>query len=80
LLPYNPAAGVRKPKASKREMHVLEPEQVGRFLAAAERDRLYAFYVVALDSGARLPSMQEPAAEKKDALLSRKPAAATSGE
>jgi integrase len=54
LLPYNPAAGVRKPKASKPEIHPLDPDQVGRFLQAADPDRLSAFYAVALDSGARL--------------------------
>jgi integrase len=53
LLPGNPAAGVRKPKALKPEMTPLDPDQVAAFLEAAQTDRLYAYYVVALDTGAR---------------------------
>jgi integrase len=53
LIPFNPASGVRKPKAQKPEMHVLDPDQVGRFLLEAEKDRLFALYVTALDSGLR---------------------------
>jgi integrase len=53
LIPYNPAAGVRKPKARKPEMHVLDLDQVAAFLAAAAKDRLHALYLLALDSGMR---------------------------
>jgi len=53
LIPSNPAVKVRKPKAKKEEMKVLDPGQVSLLLTAAEPDRLYAFYPVALDSGAR---------------------------
>lgn len=53
LIPYNPAAGVRKPKARKLEMHVLDLEQVAAFLKEAARDRLYALYLTALDTGMR---------------------------
>jgi integrase len=53
MIPFNPAARVRKPKAAKPEIHPLETDQVAEFLRAAKEDRLYAFYVVALDSGMR---------------------------
>jgi integrase len=53
LLPSNPALGVKKPKAQKPEIHPLDPQQVGSLLEAAEEDRLYPFYLTALDSGAR---------------------------
>jgi integrase len=53
LIPYNPAAGVRKPKARKPEMHVLDVDQVVTFLAAAAPDRLSTLYVTALDTGMR---------------------------
>jgi integrase len=53
LLPGNPALKVRKPKAKKPEMQVLDPDQVAAFLAAARPDRLFALYLTALDSGAR---------------------------
>jgi integrase len=53
LLTYNPAADVRKPKATKPDMQVLDPDQVTAFLEEAGKDRLAAFYVTALDSGAR---------------------------
>jgi integrase len=53
LIPHNPAADVKKPRYEPEEMQVLDAEQAGRFLAAARSDRLYALYVVALDSGAR---------------------------
>src|SRR5262249_13944173 len=41
------------PSIPKRQMSVYDREQVGRFLAAAETDRLYPLYVLALDSGMR---------------------------
>ena len=53
LLNHNPATEVRKPKADKTEMKVLDPDQVATFLKAAMQDRLYAFFVMALDSGMR---------------------------
>jgi integrase len=53
LIPFNPAAGVKKPKARKPEMQVLDLEQVAAFLVAAEKDRLFALYVTALDTGMR---------------------------
>jgi integrase len=53
LLLSNPAAGIRKPKATKPEMTPLDPDQVAAFLEAAQADRLYAFYLTMLDTGAR---------------------------
>jgi integrase len=53
LIPGNAAEKVRKPKAAKPEIQVFDPEQVGAFLKAARSDRLYPYYLTALDSGAR---------------------------
>ena len=53
LIPANPAEKVRKPRADKAEVEVLDPPQVRAFLKAAKTERLYPFYVTALDSGAR---------------------------
>ncbi len=53
LLRYNPAVDIAKPRASKPEFHVFSPEQVDVFLTAAQDDRLYAMFVLALDSGMR---------------------------
>jgi integrase len=53
LIPYNPAAGVRKPKAQKCEMHVLDLDQVAAFFEEAAKDRLHALYITALDTGMR---------------------------
>ena len=53
LIPGNPASKVRKPKAVKPEILALDLDQVAAFLKAARTDRLYAYYVTALDTGAR---------------------------
>jgi integrase len=53
LLPSNPATKVRKPKAARPEIVVFDPEEVALFLASARSDRLYPYYLTALDSGAR---------------------------
>jgi integrase len=53
LVPGNAAQKVRKPKGAKSEVEVFDPEQVGRFLQSARESRHYAFYMTALDSGAR---------------------------
>jgi len=53
LIPYNPAVGVRKPKAAKAEFNVLDLDQVARLLTASVDDRLHALYVAALDTGMR---------------------------
>src|SRR5262249_52013039 len=51
--PGNPAMKVRKPKAKKPEMTLLDPAQVRAFLRTARSDRLFALYLTALDSGPR---------------------------
>jgi integrase len=53
MIPGNVAEKVRKPKAAKPEIQVFDPEQVGKFLKSVRSDRLYPFYLTALDSGAR---------------------------
>jgi integrase len=53
MIPGNAAEKVRKPKAVKAEIQVFDPDQVSKFLKAAHSDRLYAFYLTALDTGAR---------------------------
>jgi integrase len=52
LIPFNPAKGVRKPKAEEPEAQPFTPEQVAQFLEKAKEDRLYTLYVFMLDSGA----------------------------
>jgi integrase len=53
ILPSNPAKKVPKPKTAKHEITPLDLSQVANFLKAARSDRLFAFYLTALDSGAR---------------------------
>lgn len=53
LIPNNPATKAPLPKARKAEMKVYDADQVRQFLKAAKKDRLYAMYVLALDSGMR---------------------------
>jgi integrase len=49
----NPVRDAIKPNLPKPEMKEYGPDEVGRFLAAAAADRLYALYVLAIDSGMR---------------------------
>lgn len=49
----NVCDAVDKPKVAKKDMQVLSPQEVGRFLEAARDDRLYAMYVLALTTGLR---------------------------
>jgi integrase len=53
MIPSNAATKSPKPKAAKPEIRPFDPDQAGIFLSAARSDRLFAFYRVALDSGAR---------------------------
>jgi integrase len=56
LIPFNPARDADKPApghAPRAAIRVLDPDQVAQFLRAAREDRLYALYVLWLDSGAR---------------------------
>lgn len=52
LIPFNPARGVKKPKVDEEEVEVFDPKQVSEFVEACREDRLYPYYVFALDSGA----------------------------
>lgn len=45
---------VDRPRVEKSTIKALDPGQVDDFLTAAERDRLYALYVLAIASGLRL--------------------------
>lgn len=54
LIPRNPALLVDAPKVVRREMSVLTADQARRFLKAAEGDRFYALYVLAITTGMRL--------------------------
>jgi integrase len=53
LLPSNPATKVRKPKPKNSEIVPLDLDQVAALIRAAKSDRLFALYLIALDSGAR---------------------------
>ena len=53
MVQQNVAAAVDRPKASKKEMQFLTPEQVERFWEVAAEDRLYALYVLAATTGMR---------------------------
>jgi integrase len=45
--------GVSLPKAIKADIHPYDAAQVARFLKFAANDRLYSYYVLALDTGMR---------------------------
>lgn len=54
VIPFNPAAYKSlRPKAVRPEMQFLNTEQLDAFLKAAESDRLYAMYVLAVLAGLR---------------------------
>jgi integrase len=53
MIPSNAATKIRKPKAVKPEVEVFDPDQLSHFLTAARTDRLYSYYLTAVDSGAR---------------------------
>jgi integrase len=53
LIPFNPASEIAKPRPQKQGVQVFDVGQVKRFLDAAAADRLYALYVLAIDSGMR---------------------------
>lgn len=52
-IPRNPSEAVDAPKAPRPIMQTLDGEQANRLLAAAEGDRLYALYTLALSVGMR---------------------------
>lgn len=53
LVQRNVATLVDVPRAPRREMHALTPEEIGRFFQAAQDDRYHAYFVLLLDSGLR---------------------------
>jgi integrase len=53
MVARNVCDAVEKPKAPKKTMQVLDLDGVFRFLEAAEADRLYALYVLAITTGLR---------------------------
>lgn len=57
LLIDNPAKCVKMPRHEKPEIRILEPEQTAAFLKSARADRLFALYVLAIDSGCRQGEM-----------------------
>jgi integrase len=53
LIPFNPVASVAKPRPPRPEIKPFTPEQVGKLFEAAAEDRLFALYIVAIDTGMR---------------------------
>jgi integrase len=53
LIPFNPVAAIKKPKAPKRQMLFLTQEQVKILLDAAKGQPCYALIVLALATGCR---------------------------
>jgi integrase len=53
MIPRNPATQAAPPRAPRSDIHPLAPEQVTVLLKAAEGDRLYALYAVAVALGLR---------------------------
>jgi integrase len=53
LIPSNPAAEIRKPRSTYREMLFMTPAQARKFLAAAKASRNYALYALAVGTGCR---------------------------
>jgi integrase len=53
LIPFNPVAAIKKPKAPKRQMLFLTAEQVKILLEAAKGQPCYALVVLALATGCR---------------------------
>lgn len=54
LLTRNVAAHIKLPRYEKGEITPLTEEQIARLLEANKGERMYPFYVLALDTGARL--------------------------
>ena len=53
LIPFNPVAAIKKPKAPKRQMLFITPEQVKILLAAAKGRPCFPLVVLALATGCR---------------------------
>lgn len=52
-LQRNPCEGVKRPRAPRKSMNCFTKEQINQFLKAAQEDRLYALYLLALCTGLR---------------------------
>src|SRR5438034_596691 len=57
LIPANPAADVKKPKAKPKEIVFLSAGQAKRFLELAKASRNFALYALGLGSGMRMGEM-----------------------
>ena len=53
MIPRNVCTAVERPKAQKKPLQVLGPEEVARLLAEARDERLHALYVLAVSTGLR---------------------------
>lgn len=53
LIQHNPAEYTTRPPIKRKEMTVLSPEEVNRYLEAAKEDRLYAAFLLELTTGLR---------------------------
>jgi integrase len=53
LITRNPAEGVKQPRVVTREVRALTSHEVARLLKAAENDRMYALYYLAVFTGMR---------------------------
>lgn len=53
LLPANPALSTRRPTRTKKAIQVFTPEEAGRFIKAAKKDRLGIVFWFALATGMR---------------------------
>ncbi|MDR7594755.1 MAG: tyrosine-type recombinase/integrase [Armatimonadota bacterium] len=53
LIPHNPLDRVDPPRAPRREMRALSPDQARRFLEAARQDRFHALWWLLLETGLR---------------------------
>lgn len=53
ILPQNPASHVDLPRAMRKEMQALSPEEAARFLKEASKDRWAALFSLALTTGVR---------------------------
>ena len=54
LIPRNVTEGVKAPKAKKKEVNALSPDQARAFLESARGDRFEALYVLAVTAGLRV--------------------------
>ncbi len=53
LIPYNPAAACRLPPKERHEMHILPPDKISAYLAAAEEHGVLPMFYLELTTGLR---------------------------